>query len=182
MIISIDWLEEYIEIPFSDDELCEKLTILGLESSLDKKTRTLDIELTPNRPDCMSYLGVARETSILTNKKIELPKISKNLNKNKSKKLTITSNSLDDCKWVYESGFFIGEPLYISDIYAELKKSNDILDVVKVKITNKNSGQYSYIKFDINRNLSQEGSYLICPKNAIFEIKFPEVDIKGKVR
>ena len=97
MIISIDWLEEYIEIPFSDDELCEKLTILGLESSLDKKTRTLDIELTPNRPDCMSYLGVAREASILTNKKIKLPKISKNLNKNKSKKLTITSNSLDDC-------------------------------------------------------------------------------------
>ena len=97
MIISIDWLEEYIEIPFSDDELCEKLTILGLESSLDKKTRTLDIELTPNRPDCMSYLGVARETSILTNKKIKLPKISNNLNKNKSKKLTITSNSLDDC-------------------------------------------------------------------------------------
>ena len=79
MIISIDWLEEYIEIPFSDDELCEKLTILGLESSLDKKTRTLDIELTPNRPDCMSYLGVARETSILTNKKIKLPKTPVNV-------------------------------------------------------------------------------------------------------
>ena len=91
-------------------------------------------------------------------------------------------SAVDVLKEKYESGFFIGEPLYISDIYAELKKSNDILDVVKVKITNKNSGQYSYIKFDINRNLSQEGSYLICPKNAIFEIKFPEVDIKGKVR
>lgn len=82
----------------------------------------------------------------------------------------------------YQSGFFIGEPLYISDIYAHLKQSPQILDVIKVKIVNKSSGQYSYVKFDINRNLSQDGSYLICPKNAIFELKFPEVDIKGKVR
>ena len=91
-------------------------------------------------------------------------------------------SAVDILKEKFQSGFFIGEPLYISDIYAELKKSPDILDVIKVKITNKNSGQYSYIKFDINRNLSQEGSYLICPKNAIFELKFAEVDIKGKVR
>ena len=87
MIISIEWLKEFIEFPFSDDELCEKLTILGLESSLEKKSRILDIELTPNRPDCMSYLGVAREVSLLINKKIKLPQISNNLIKSNTKKL-----------------------------------------------------------------------------------------------
>ena len=81
----------------------------------------------------------------------------------------------------FSEGFFIGEPVYISDIYSELKKNQNILDVIKVKITNKNGGQYSYVSFDVNRNLSPEGSYLIAPKNAIFELKFPEVDIKGKV-
>ena len=97
MIISIEWLKEFIEFPFSDDELCEKLTILGLESSLEKKSRILDIELTPNRPDCMSYLGVAREVSLLINKKIKLPQISNNLIKSNTKKLNISSDSLIDC-------------------------------------------------------------------------------------
>jgi len=82
----------------------------------------------------------------------------------------------------YAEGFFIGEALYISDIYSELKKNTKILDVIKVKIINKTGAQYSSIDFQINKNLSPDGSYLICPKNAIFEIKFPDTDIKGKVR
>tara|TARA_R100000152_G_C6604657_1_gene60569 strand:+ start:58 stop:438 length:381 start_codon:yes stop_codon:yes gene_type:complete len=82
----------------------------------------------------------------------------------------------------FSEGFFIAEQLYISDVYSELKKQTGILDVVKVKIVNKTGGQYSAAAFDINKNLSPDGSYLICPKNAIFEIKFPEADIKGKVR
>ena len=82
----------------------------------------------------------------------------------------------------FSEGFFIAEQLYISDVYSELKKQTGILDVVKVKIVNKTGGQYSSAAFDINKNLSPDGSYLICPKNAIFEIKFPEADIKGKVR
>ena len=82
----------------------------------------------------------------------------------------------------FSNGFFIGEPVYLSDIYSELKKSTDILDVIKVKLTNKTGGQYSYVKYDINSNLSADGDYLIAPQNAVFEIKFPRSDIKGKVR
>ena len=91
-------------------------------------------------------------------------------------------SAIESLKAKYQSGFFIGESFYISDIYSELKKSPDILDVVKVKLVNKTGGQYSYVTLDINKNLSPEGSYLMCPKNAIFELKFPAVDIKGKVR
>ena len=97
-------------------------------------------------------------------------------------KSSVLATAINILKQKFQSGFFIGEPLYISDIYSELKKSQDILDVIKVKIVNKSGGQHSYVALDINKNLSPEGSYLICPKNAIFEIKFPEVDIKGKVR
>lgn len=82
----------------------------------------------------------------------------------------------------YSSGFFIGEALYISDIYSELKKNTNVLDVIKVKIVNKTGANYSSIDFQVNKNLSPDGSYLICPKNAIFEIKFPDSDIKGKTR
>jgi len=97
MLISIEWLNEFISIPFSDEDLCDKLTIFGLESSLDKESRILDIELTPNRPDCMSYLGVAREVSILTNKKLVTPKILNNIEKNEIKNFDISIESTSDC-------------------------------------------------------------------------------------
>ena len=91
-------------------------------------------------------------------------------------------SAIESLKAKYQSGFFIGESFYISDIYSELKKSPDILDVVKVKLVNKTGGQYSYVTLDINKNLSPEGSYLMCPKNAIFELKYPEEDIVGKIK
>ena len=77
---------------------------------------------------------------------------------------------------------FIGEAFYISDIYAELKNVTGILDVLKVKVVSKSGGQYSSISFNINDNLSPDGTHVIAPANAIFEVKYPEVDIKGKIR
>ena len=82
----------------------------------------------------------------------------------------------------FSEGFFIAEQLYISDVYSELKKDPRILDVVKVKIVNKTGATYSSAAFNINKNISPDGSYLMAPQNAVFEIKFPDVDIKGKVR
>tara|TARA_A100001515_G_scaffold46950_1_gene36985 strand:+ start:655 stop:2451 length:1797 start_codon:yes stop_codon:yes gene_type:complete len=82
----------------------------------------------------------------------------------------------------YSEHFYIGEHLYISDIYAELKKVEGVLDVVKVKINNKTGAAYSSTKIDINKNMSPDGNYLIVPKNAILELKYPDTDIKGKVR
>jgi hypothetical protein len=82
----------------------------------------------------------------------------------------------------YQDSFFIGESLHISDIYSELKKVPEILDVKNVKIINKTGNRYSNVQFAVNKNLSPDGSSLLCPKNAIFELKFPEVDIKGKIR
>ena len=96
------------------------------------------------------------------------------------------SDALDDSlkiiKSMFEEGFFIGEHVYISDIYSKLKESQSILDVIMVKINSKTGGEYSNIKFDINSNTSPDGTYLICPKNAIFEVKYPDVDVRGKVR
>ena len=79
-------------------------------------------------------------------------------------------------------GYFIGESIYISDIYSALKDIDSVLDVPSVKLNNKSGGQYSSTTFVINKNISPDGTQLLCPANAIFEIKFPEVDIRGKVR
>ena len=82
----------------------------------------------------------------------------------------------------FQNKYYIGEHLYISDIYSELKKVTGILDVTNVKIVNKTGAQYASTQFEVDSNVSPDGSYLICPKNCIFELKFAATDIKGKVR
>lgn len=82
----------------------------------------------------------------------------------------------------YNTPMFIGEQLSISQIFSELSKVKGVLDVVKVQIVNKNTSDYSNVIFPIQENLSPDGDYLMTPQNAILELKFPETDIKGKLR
>jgi len=93
---------------------------------------------------------------------------------------------LDDCltalKEKFATAFYIGEQIYISDIYSDLKKVTGVLDVTSVTLSSKSGTNYSSATIDVNQNLSPDGSYLMVPKNTIVEIKFPETDIKGKVR
>jgi hypothetical protein len=82
----------------------------------------------------------------------------------------------------FSEGYFISEDFSISDIYSEIKKITGILDVTNVKITNKVGGQYSSTTFNVSKNISQDGSMVLCPANAVFEIKYPSSDIRGKVK
>ena len=49
-------------------------------------------------------------------------------------------------------------------------------------ITNKTGANYSAVEFDINKNMAPDGGYIVVPKNAILELKYPEADVKGKVK
>ncbi len=64
MIISLNWLKDYIEIDLSLPVLIEKLNMIGLmvEDWEEKGSDViLDIETYANRPDTLGHLGVARE-------------------------------------------------------------------------------------------------------------------------
>ena len=76
MKVSINWLRDYVDVDLSPQELAEKLTMIGLEvktisETKDKKDVILDIEITPNRPDCLSVLGIAREIGTITKGKLK---------------------------------------------------------------------------------------------------------------
>ena len=94
----------------------------------------------------------------------------------------VLNNAINALVAKYQEGFFIAEEISISSIYSELNKVGDILDVITVKLNNKLGGQYSSVPFDVQKNLSPDGASLLAPRNAIFEIKYPAVDIKGKIR
>ena len=97
-------------------------------------------------------------------------------------KYAVLDSCVEALKKMYDIPFFIGEPFSISDVYSKLKDVNGVLDVVKVKIVNKTGVNYSGSTIDLNSNLSPDGTNLIVPKNAIVEIKYPETDIKGRIR
>jgi phenylalanyl-tRNA synthetase beta chain len=83
MKFSRNWLKEFVDINISTEELCDQLTMAGLEvdgyksfqSKLTGKDAIIDLDITPNRGDCFSILGVAREVAILNNVKLKFPKI-----------------------------------------------------------------------------------------------------------
>lgn len=75
MKVTYSWLKDFVDIRISPQALAHKLTMAGLEvASLEEKGGdfVLDIEITSNRPDWLSVIGIAREVAAITNKKLNL--------------------------------------------------------------------------------------------------------------
>lgn len=72
MKISLSWLNDFLPLNLSVEEIAEALTLAGLEvekieTSSEQQDAVLDIGLTPNLGHCMSVLGIARELSAILN-------------------------------------------------------------------------------------------------------------------
>jgi phenylalanyl-tRNA synthetase beta chain len=76
MLIPFDWLTEFVDVNEPVDQLAERLTMAGLEVEAircsDQGT-ALDLKITPNRGDCLSVIGVAREVAALTGSAVRPP-------------------------------------------------------------------------------------------------------------
>lgn len=73
MKISYQWLKEFVGIELDARDLAERLTMVGLTvDGVEEhgEDRILEIDLTSNRPDCLSHLGVAREVAVIGGKRI----------------------------------------------------------------------------------------------------------------
>ncbi len=93
MKVTYNWLKEFVDINISAKKLAEKLTLAGLEVvSLEKKDSDFifEIEITSNRPDWLSVIGIAREVASITGKKINIDATSSMIKKDIHKK---SSNS-----------------------------------------------------------------------------------------
>jgi len=68
MRIPLFWLKEYIKVKIPAARLAQRLTMTGLEVTSVEKTphgEIFEMEVTPNRPDCLSLIGIAREVYAL---------------------------------------------------------------------------------------------------------------------
>src|SRR5882724_1726827 len=68
MKINLEWLNEYLPGPLDASALGEALTHGGLPVEVIETVgddTVMDVEVTSNRGDCLSHLGVAKELSAL---------------------------------------------------------------------------------------------------------------------
>lgn len=76
MKLSLKWLKEWVNVSWSSTEMVQKLTMAGLEveqvESINDDT-VFDIEITPNRADCLSMLGLAREVAAIASLNAKFP-------------------------------------------------------------------------------------------------------------
>jgi phenylalanyl-tRNA synthetase beta chain len=75
MNISYNWLKDLIEHDLTPEQLAAQLTRVGLAVEgihPHGDDFVLDVDLTSNRPDCLSHLGVAREVSVILDKPLHL--------------------------------------------------------------------------------------------------------------
>lgn len=74
MKISLHWLREFVDVPVAPRELRRDLTTIGLntESCVEVGDDwVFDVEVTTNRPDCLSHYGMAREVTTLYRKPLK---------------------------------------------------------------------------------------------------------------
>ena len=130
MQFSENWLKEFIDINISTEELCEQLTMLGLEvdgyekykSKITGDDSIIKLDITPNRGDCFSILGIARELSALNGLKIKLPA---------EEKINETIESPIDVDICNESPRYVGR--YVEGV--DLKKKVSPLIIERLELS-----------------------------------------------
>ena len=98
-----------------------------------------------------------------------------------SNRFQLLSECVNVVKNLFATTPFIGEPLYLTDIYSALNKVDGVVDTKRVEVANKVGTNYSTTRFDLNNALSADGRYLSVPQNVALEVKFPDTDIKGAI-
>ena len=102
MSVSLNWLKKYVDININPEELAHKLTMAGIAiegvEALDSDT-ILELELTPNRGDCLGLINLAREVAAITGEKLNIPPLNiKENDEDIDEYVTVKIEDSDLCK------------------------------------------------------------------------------------
>ena len=76
----------------------------------------------------------------------------------------------------------MGEPIYISEIFKHLNAVPGVVDTTMVKLVNKTGGSYSSFAYEIDKNMSDDGRFLIIPPDAVADVLSPRDDVTGVIK
>jgi len=102
MKLSWNWLKEYVSVSAPVETVAERLTMAGLEVKKVEKIGgdyRLETEITSNRPDWLSHIGVAREIAALFDRPLRIPKATKVKRSKTSANFSITTPDIKLCPY-----------------------------------------------------------------------------------
>ncbi len=76
MLVSWKWLQRYVPLNMTPEELALRLSLSGLNhegSEAVDDDISIDLEVTSNRGDCLGHIGVAREVAVLYDLPLTIP-------------------------------------------------------------------------------------------------------------
>jgi len=76
MGVSINWLKDYVDFTWTPEEMAHRLTMAGIAIEgveKDNEDSILELDLTPNRGDCLGIINLAREVAALNGTDIKIP-------------------------------------------------------------------------------------------------------------
>ena len=76
MLISWNWLKQYVPLDMPRDELERRVMMAGLNHESTTEVGddwAVDLEVTSNRPDCLGHIGIAREVAVLFGRPLTIP-------------------------------------------------------------------------------------------------------------
>jgi len=104
MNITAKWINEYLDRPASEDEIEEVLASIGFECDsrelLPNGDTRFDFEITSNRGDCVSVIGLAHELAAATGRSVVMPTFTLQINEPSASTVTSVENAaLDLCPY-----------------------------------------------------------------------------------
>ena len=102
-----------------------------------------------------------------------------NTDQDKFEALNVAINTI---KSMFAEHLDIAQPIYITKIYDLLNNLDEIVDVTDVEIIGKTTSRYSDYSLNFHDYISSDGRIQYAPSDAIYELKYPNLDIKGTIK
>jgi hypothetical protein len=129
------------------------------------------------------YIDIANGEVIDLGLEIDLI-IDKNENPSDIIKMTI-NNTIDFFSFDKRK---MGDPLFVGDLIRQIGQENGVINVIDIRVFNKIGGQYSsaevsqsYVN-DSTKEIQQSDMTIFMKSNQIYQIRFPNVDIKVRTK
>jgi phenylalanyl-tRNA synthetase beta chain len=68
-----EWLSELVKVPADIETVAREISLRGFEVA-EVSNGVIDFEITANRPDCLSHLGIAKEASVIWREPLHPPR------------------------------------------------------------------------------------------------------------
>ena len=92
MLISWEWLADYVKLDASIEQVVERWALSGLNHESTQWVEgvpVIDLEVTSNRADCLGHIGIAREAAVLYSLPLKLPSVDLSVSKHTVSEQTV---------------------------------------------------------------------------------------------